>query len=127
MIHSQKPIYYSGVPTTPRSERPETAGGAPEQRLEALDSNLVRFLDQKAPHLAQVVSKSHLKRGSKAFERYLEWVVPHSEWLHWLDSDAVLASYLLDLFELSPYLSEQLIVPGSAGRTAGSARETRQG
>ncbi|MBL8213112.1 MAG: glutamine-synthetase adenylyltransferase [Bryobacterales bacterium] len=107
VIHSQKPIYYSGIPTAPRSERPETGPAA--ERLDTLDSNLVRFLDQKAPHLAQVVSKAQLRRGAKSFERYLEWVVPHSDWLHWLDSDAVLAGYLLDLFELSPHLSEQLI------------------
>ncbi len=106
VIHSQKPIYYSGIPTAPRYDRPEGTGA---ERLETLDSNLVRFLDQKAPHLAQVVGKAQLRRGSKAFERYLEWVVPHSDWLYWLDSDAVLAGYLLDLFELSPHLSEQLI------------------
>jgi glutamate-ammonia-ligase adenylyltransferase len=116
VIHAQQPMYYTGMSAAPVAERepgtvadPRPAVQTEQQRLEQLDSNLVRFLDQKAPNFAGAVSRANLKRSSKSFERFLEWVVPNGEWLEWLDSDAVLTGYLLDLFEHSVYFSEQLM------------------
>jgi glutamate-ammonia-ligase adenylyltransferase len=43
------------------------------------------------------------------FEHFLERILPHPDWLNWLDGDSVLASYVLDIVEHSPYLAEQLI------------------
>ncbi|MCZ2151724.1 MAG: glutamine-synthetase adenylyltransferase [Bryobacterales bacterium] len=113
VIHAQQPMYYTGMVAAPSAEaagdEPKPAAQAEQPRLEQLDSNLVRFLDQRAPNFAAAVSRANLKRGGKSFERYLEWVVPNAEWLEWLDSDGVLTGYLLDLFEHSVYFSEQLM------------------
>lgn len=106
VIHAHKPIYYSSA--LPEQGSKLDRPGDPIFQ-EPADSNLVRFLDQRAPRLAAAVNKAHLRRSSRSFERYLEWIVTNPEWLQWLDSDAVLAGYLLDVFEHSPYFSEQLM------------------
>jgi len=106
VIHAQQPIYYSTLVSgagSRSSDEPDPP------RVDSADSNLVRFLDQRAPKLAQALSGARLRRGHKALERYLEWVVPNPEWLESLDGDSILTGYLLDLFEHSPYLSEQMM------------------
>ena len=50
-----------------------------------------------------------LRRGRVHFEHFLERILPHPDWLNWLDGDPLLASYLLDIVEHSPYFAEQLI------------------
>ncbi|MBI3684526.1 MAG: glutamine-synthetase adenylyltransferase [Acidobacteria bacterium] len=111
VIHAQQPIYYYGMAApAPPAGNDEAAFTPPEQlRSEPADSNLVRFLDQRAPNLAAAVSRANLKRSSKAFERYLEWVVPNPEWLNWLDTDPVLTGYLIDIFEHSLHFSDQMM------------------
>lgn len=105
VIHAQQPMYYSG---NLAPHRAETAPAA-DQRPDMLDSNLIRFLDQRAPVLAYTLSHIGMKRGGKSLERYLEWVVPNPDWLNWLNDDPVLCGYLADLFEHSVYFGEQLL------------------
>src|SRR5579871_4740966 len=69
VIHSQRPSYYNPAPVS-AAETEE----AP-QLIEPVSSNLLRFLDQCAPVLAQVVSRSELRRGAGAFEHFLEKAV----------------------------------------------------
>ena len=96
VIHAQKPIYYAGTlaPATSAS------------------SNLVRFLDEKAPRLAIQLALRPLRWGTRPFEAFLEKIVAQP-WLTMLDESPVAAGRLLDLFEHSPYFSDELIrTPG---------------
>jgi len=102
VIHAQRPSYYS----LPPASESETA--IPEN-IEPASSNLIRFLDERAPELAGVVSGFQLRRGTGAFEHFLEKVVPDSRWLALLDSNAAVARFTLDIFEHSPYFAEELI------------------
>jgi glutamate-ammonia-ligase adenylyltransferase len=106
VIHSQKPIYYGAPPEA--AEPGETAAPPGSVVLEPAVTNLIRFLDQRAPQLAAVVARSRLSRGAKNFEHFLEQVINRAQWLEWLDSDASLAGYVLDLFEESSYFGERL-------------------
>ena len=103
VIHSQRPIYYSLPPSSPAEV---DLGEAIEA---ASPANIVRFLDQCAPELASVVSRAELRRGTGAFEHFLEKVVPNPKWLSLLNSQGGVARFTLDLFEHSPYFSEELI------------------
>jgi glutamate-ammonia-ligase adenylyltransferase len=107
VVHSQQPLYYTQTPVP--AELPASAPEPASWMAEAAASNLVRLLDQKAPRLAAVVARARLARCRTTLEHFLEAAVRHSEWLAALDSDSALAGWLLDLFEHSPFLSEQLV------------------
>ena len=84
VIHAQRPIYYSLPPAVaPQIEAPEV--------VEPTSSNLIRFLDERAPALAQAVSRMQLRRGAGAFEHFLEKLMPDSSLLALLDSDSQVA------------------------------------
>ena len=87
------------------AQRPSTIN--PEPSLPP--SNLVRFLDQKAPRLAAVLAARPLHRSALAFEHFLEKMLDAPDWLALLDCDPVLAAHALDIFETSPFLTEQLV------------------
>ncbi len=107
VIHAQQPIYYATVAAPAAFDAAVTS--EPEEPFEQGASNLVRFLDQRAPQLAAAVTRSSLHRGRMHFEHFLERILPHPDWLNWIDGDSVLASYVLDIVEHSPYFAEQLI------------------
>jgi glutamate-ammonia-ligase adenylyltransferase len=107
VIHAQQPMYYTPTPAPPAPSEPVEV--AEEQPIEAATSNLVRFLDQRAPQLASVLARGKLHRGRVHFEHFLEQILPHPNWLDWIDQDTVLAGYVLEIFEHSPYFAEQLI------------------
>ncbi len=106
VIHAQQQMYY-----TPASPTCMDCGEAeePEQPIEPGASNLIRFLDQCAPQLASVLARTDLRPGRVHFEHFLERILPHPEWLDWINKDTVLAGYVLDIFKRSPYFAEQLI------------------
>ena len=102
VIHAQRPSYYNLPPAAPADvDVPET--------IEPVSSNVVRLLDQCAPQLASAVSQTQLRRGGGAFGHFLERLMPESKWLWLLNSDPTIARYTLDIFEHSPYFSEELI------------------
>ncbi len=112
VIHAQKPIYYTAAPpraeTAPGHGMPAQAIAEPEPEAEPA-SNLVRFLDQRAPQLAQALARASLRRGRARFEYFLERVIHNEPQLELLNRDGVLAGYVFDLFEHSPHFAEQLI------------------
>ncbi|HEX6897920.1 MAG TPA: glutamine-synthetase adenylyltransferase [Bryobacteraceae bacterium] len=103
VIHSQRPSYYTMAPAPPADLQ------EPAPLLEPVSSNLLRFLDQCAPVLAQVVANSELRRGAGAFEHFLEKAVKNPGWLALLNQDGPVSRYTLDIFEHSPYFAEELI------------------
>jgi glutamate-ammonia-ligase adenylyltransferase len=104
VIHAQKPVYYATILNTAAPEVP----GEPPDTAPTI-SNLLRFLDQKAPELGAQVQRQKLNRGAHHFELFLEKVLPQTEWLERLNRDQRLTSHVLEIFEYSPYFSEQLV------------------
>jgi len=107
VIHAQQLIYYTPLAAQAGEgpgQEPE-AGASSEQAA----SNLVRFLDQRAPGLAGALARRQVQRGRVHLEHFLERIFGNAEWMGWLDSDPVLAGYVFDVFEHSPYFAEQLI------------------
>ncbi|MEO7144605.1 MAG: glutamine-synthetase adenylyltransferase [Bryobacteraceae bacterium] len=112
VIHAQRPVHASPTaeaPTPagePNGAAPATAGS---EVPPPAPSNLVRFLDQRAPALAAAIGRANLRRGRRSFEHFLEEIFPHNEWLDWLEADQTLDGYVFDLFEHSPFFAEQFI------------------
>ena len=101
VIHAQKPMYYT-LPVEPETIREEVETLAPA-------SNLTRFLDQRAPRLAEVVHSANLARGRERFEHFLEKAFAQPEVLGRLNADVALAGSVVDIFEHSPYFADQLL------------------
>jgi glutamate-ammonia-ligase adenylyltransferase len=101
VIHAQKPMYYTAV-LQPSSEPPAEPPSPPP-------SNLVRFLDQRAPALARLLAGRNVTRSARSLEYFLERALSSEEWMDVLDSDGAVAECLLDLFDHSAYFSEQFI------------------
>lgn len=72
-------------------------------------SNLVRFLSQIAPGLAATIARRQPERGAARFEHFLEHIRQKPEWLRLMDQDSILAEQVIDLFDASPFLSEELL------------------
>ncbi|HLJ45097.1 MAG TPA: hypothetical protein VKU01_03775 [Bryobacteraceae bacterium] len=104
VIHANRPSYYS-TPPTAASLEPELFDRPPE----APSSNLVRFLDQKAPGLAAVLARAGMRQGARPLEHFLEKALAQEPLLSLLDSNSVVARYILDIIEHSPYYTEELI------------------
>jgi glutamate-ammonia-ligase adenylyltransferase len=104
VIHAQQPIYYGAAAEPAEPEFPSEAA-----LVEPVASNVVRFLDQRAPALARLLSRYPMKRGARMFEHFLERVIANSEWLPELDREPALARDVLDIFENSPYFADELI------------------
>jgi len=105
VIHAQQPMYYGAVVNREEPEAPASEAIF----VEPLASNVVRFLDQRAPGLARLLSRYPMKRGARMFEHFLERVIANSEWLPELDREPALARDVLDIFDNSPYFADELI------------------
>jgi glutamate-ammonia-ligase adenylyltransferase len=101
VIHAQKPMYYT------MAAEPQ----AVEEEVESLTpaSNLRRFLDHRAPRLAEVVHGADLHRGRERFEHFLEKAFANPPLLDRLNADSQLAAAVLDIFEHSPHFADQLL------------------
>ena len=92
VIHAQQPA----------GETMEESGGQPI-------SNLVKFLSQIAPGLAATIGRRTPGRGAARFEHFLEKIRQTPERMRLMDQDAALAAQVIDLFDASPFLSEELL------------------
>jgi glutamate-ammonia-ligase adenylyltransferase len=101
VIHAQQPMYYS----IPAEAAPEEEDEEPQ----VAPSSLERFLDQRAPRLAEAVTAAALHRGRERFEHFLEKLFASPETLAKMDGDSQLASRVLDIFEHSPYFADDLL------------------
>jgi glutamate-ammonia-ligase adenylyltransferase len=105
VIHAQQPMYYTMVQSVESSDdEPEdvSLGTAPA-------SNLTRFLDERAPRLAQALAATNLHRGGERFQHFLEKAFAQPEILESLDRDNRRAAGVLDIFAHSPYFADDLL------------------
>jgi glutamate-ammonia-ligase adenylyltransferase len=105
VIHSQQPMYYM-APAPPADPSLPTE---PEPSMGASKSNLVRFLDQRAPRLARELESVSLNKAPRSFEVFLERIYSNPDQLHLLDENPRLIHDVMDLFENSVHFAEELI------------------
>ncbi|MCU0226151.1 MAG: glutamine-synthetase adenylyltransferase [Bryobacterales bacterium] len=110
VIHSQQSAYFTEEGPRDLSPLPVAAAVAPDGRPAAvMTTNALRFLDQKAPQVAQQLRRRALRRGHHYLEAFAETIVDHAEWLALLDGEPASVADLLLIFELSPFFSEQIL------------------
>ncbi|MBV8114865.1 MAG: hypothetical protein JO300_08995, partial [Silvibacterium sp.] len=103
IVHAQRPLYYGPVASVP----PEPAKKPMEDHAGAAD-NVLRSLPYSAPGFSERLRSRGLQRSEHRLACFLESLPENSPELLLLDTHPVLADWTLNIFELSPYLSEQL-------------------
>jgi glutamate-ammonia-ligase adenylyltransferase len=101
VIHAQKPLTYTDS-TPPASMEEEVEAAAPA-------SNLTRFLEARAPLLAEAVATAGLHRGRERFEHFLEKAFASPDMLARLEGNPKLSAQVLDIFEHSPHFADNLL------------------
>jgi [glutamine synthetase] adenylyltransferase / [glutamine synthetase]-adenylyl-L-tyrosine phosphorylase len=133
VIHAQKPMYYALIGGSGAGDSAPAEGGSPPE-AQVPESNLIRFLDEKAPQLGAAIDAANLRRGRERFEHFLEKALADGGLLDRLNNDTELARSALDIFEHSPFLADHLlrnpelleeihkpVEPGSGGMDDGAA------
>jgi len=92
------PASFSPPPAAPAEDRP------PALR----ESNLLRYLDQRAPSFAAAIRRTPLEATAAVFDHFLEQLIRDDDRLRAVETGRTLASRLLDLAASSPCLAEQL-------------------
>jgi glutamate-ammonia-ligase adenylyltransferase len=104
ILSAQQPAPAAVSPALPGPSAP-----AAEERAEpGRDSNLLRFLDQRAPRFAAAVRRAPLGISAAAFDHFLERLATQPDRFEALDQNPLLASRLLDLASHSPCFADQL-------------------
>ena len=107
IVHAQRPLSYSYTSVT--SSRPEAPPRPADERGSLnLSETLLRSLEQTAPKLTQRFREHNVYRSDRALAFFLESLLQHPGYLRLLDGHPVLADYAVQIFEVSPFFSEQL-------------------
>lgn len=106
IVHAQRPLSYSPV-TSAAASMPGVAEDTEERQTRVADTAL-DSLEKIAPALADRFRTRRVYRSDRAFAFFLERLLKDPAQLDLLNSSRVLADYTIQLFEISPFLSEQL-------------------
>jgi glutamate-ammonia-ligase adenylyltransferase len=107
IVHAQRPLSYSYTP--PSVTGPDASPRPAEDRgLDGFSENLLRSLEDAAPKLAQRFRERSTYRSDRALAFFLESLLQRPAYLDLLNAHGVLADYAIQIFEVSPFFSEQL-------------------
>jgi glutamate-ammonia-ligase adenylyltransferase len=106
IVHAQRPLRYApGTVVTTLEELParmEVPGSVD------LSNEILRSLEQPAPRLVERLRARRVHRSEHSLTNFLQSLLQTPEQLELLDSNAIVADWTIQLFELSPYLAAQL-------------------
>jgi glutamate-ammonia-ligase adenylyltransferase len=105
VIHSQQLLYYN----SPVASTMETPSESQDRFQEPASNNLIRFLEERAPKLADALARYQPARATRAVEHFLEKIYANPDHLRLLNENTGLVRNVLDLFEHSPHFAELLI------------------
>ncbi|MGH9582592.1 MAG: glutamine-synthetase adenylyltransferase, partial [Bryobacteraceae bacterium] len=107
IVHAQRPLYYaSATAAVPASANPPAS--APETAIPEVSEHALATLKRAAPALAELLQTRGIRRSEGPLLSFLERLASHPEQLNALENHALLADYTIRIFELSPFLSEEM-------------------
>jgi [glutamine synthetase] adenylyltransferase / [glutamine synthetase]-adenylyl-L-tyrosine phosphorylase len=107
IVHAQRPLSYSYTP--PANSAPDLPPRPADERGSlGFSEDLLKSLQDAAPKLAQRFREHGVYRSDRALAFFLEGLLQHPAYLQLLNGHPVLADYAIQIFEVSPFFSEQL-------------------
>jgi [glutamine synthetase] adenylyltransferase / [glutamine synthetase]-adenylyl-L-tyrosine phosphorylase len=107
IVHAQRPLSYLYAPAA--SSLPDASPRPAEERgSTGISENLLKSLRDTAPKLAQRFRELSAYRSDRALAFFLESLLQFPAYLDLLNNHALLAEYAIQIFEVSPFFSEQL-------------------
>jgi glutamate-ammonia-ligase adenylyltransferase len=105
IVHAQRPLHYSPISSNHASgnHHPSSERGEADVSGEILDA-----LAGPAPLFAERLRQRGVHRSERALNAFLSTLLREPQQLPLLNSHPALADWMLEIFELSPYLGEQL-------------------
>jgi [glutamine synthetase] adenylyltransferase / [glutamine synthetase]-adenylyl-L-tyrosine phosphorylase len=107
IVHAQRPLSYSYTP--PARSGPEAPPRPADERGSVgFSESLLRSLEDAAPKLAQRFRERNVYRSDRALAFFLEGLLRHPAYLQLLNGHPLLPDYAVEIFEVSPFFSEQM-------------------
>ncbi|MBV9764878.1 MAG: hypothetical protein JOZ48_08535 [Acidobacteriaceae bacterium] len=106
IVHAQRPLYYSpvlGSSTSDAPVKPKEQHGSMR-----ISEELLQSLQKAAPSFSELLRSRGVYRSEGPLACFLESLLKDPEHLALLDRNPSLADRMVQIFELSPFLSEQL-------------------
>ncbi len=107
IVHAQRPLQYTHV----QSVAPfaiDAPSKADEHVVNGISPELVSALVSKAPEVANFLRGRGILRSENKLAAFLERLLNNPQQLELINDHPVLAEWLAQIFELSPYLAEQI-------------------
>ncbi len=107
IVHAQRPLQYtSSLPASPEMEAPGTSNVG--RGAVGLSDELLESLNRAAPQLAERLRARGIHGPEASLATFLEKALQNAFYLHLLEGHRLLANWTVQIFELSPFFSEQL-------------------
>ncbi len=107
IVHAQRPLYYT--PSSTSSSITDAPLNQREHPPRALVSDeLLHSVQHSAPRFAERLGARGIHRSEPALAGFLEKAIHDPDVLQLLEHDVLLSDWLAQMFELSPFLSQQL-------------------
>jgi glutamate-ammonia-ligase adenylyltransferase len=104
IVHAQRPLHYSSLSSNRAGNHQPTA----ERGDVDVSGEILDALSKPAPIFAERLRQRGLHRSERALNAFLSTLLREPQHLPLLNSHPALADWMLEIFELSPYLGEQL-------------------
>jgi [glutamine synthetase] adenylyltransferase / [glutamine synthetase]-adenylyl-L-tyrosine phosphorylase len=106
IVHAQRPLHYVPGPAAAFADevpaKLEARGGVD------LSGEILRALERPAPRLVERLRARGVHRSERSLTEFLQSLLERPQHLQLLDNNPVAADWMIQLFELSPFLAAQV-------------------
>jgi [glutamine synthetase] adenylyltransferase / [glutamine synthetase]-adenylyl-L-tyrosine phosphorylase len=106
IVHAQRPLHYVPGPAAAFADevpaKLEARGGVD------LSGEILRALERPAPRLVERLRARGVHRSERSLTEFLQSLLEQPQHLELLDNNPVAADWMIQLFELSPFLAAQV-------------------
>ncbi len=108
IVHAQRPLYYGPAPAA-ASATDAPSKTQEERRKMGVADKVLRSVAEAAPQFAERLRTRGVHRSEEVLAEFLEKLLNDSSGIRLLDEYPLVADCMVQIFELSPYLSGQLL------------------